>query len=473
MIIPVILAGGSGTRLWPYSRELYPKQLLPLVDRRTMLQNTVLRLTGIGDPMNPVIICNENHRFLIAEQLREINVKPESIVLEPVGRNTAPAVAVAALRAVSINPDAILLVLPADHHITDEKSFHEAVRTGARFARKRYMVTFGIVPDAPETGYGYIEAAEKIFSGDGNAQAFKIRRFIEKPDSETARKYLKSGGYLWNSGMFMFTASHILDELEKFSPEIVASCRAALERGSSDLDFFRLESKAFDTCPSNSIDYAVMEKTESGVMIPLAAGWNDLGSWDALWSINPKDDHQNVTVGDTLIQDVESSYILATSRLVAAIGVENHIIVETPDAVLISTRDRVQDVKLLVQRIKSEKREEALTHRKVYRPWGSYESINNDARFQVKRITIKPGAKLSLQKHVHRAEHWVVVRGTALVTRGDEQFLLKEDESSYIPLGVVHRLENPGKIPLEIIEVQSGSYLGEDDIERYEDIYGR
>ncbi len=473
MIIPVILAGGSGTRLWPYSRELYPKQLLPLVDRNTMIQNTVLRLSGLEGLNRPIVVCNENHRFLVAEQLREAGVRPERIVLEPVGRNTAPAVAVAALCASKIDPEALLLVLPADHHIADEKSFQEAIRTGARLAFERHLVTFGILPTAPETGYGYIEEGDEIFSAGNNRQALKISRFVEKPDRETAQRYVQSGKYVWNSGIFMFKASRVLEELERFVPEIVTACRDAFEAGKSDFDFYRLDVDAFQSCPSDSIDYAVMEKTDSGAIIPLDAGWSDLGSWDALWSIHPKDENQNVAVGDTLLEDVKSSYIRATSRLVAAIGVENHVIVETPDAVLISTWDRAQDVKLLVQRIKSTQREEALTHRTVYRPWGSYECINSASRFQVKLITVKPGAKLSLQKHHHRAEHWVVVHGTALVTKGEEQILLKEDESTYIPLGVSHRLENPGKIPLEIIEVQSGSYLGEDDIVRFDDIYGR
>ena len=473
MIIPVILAGGSGTRLWPLSRELYPKQLLPLVDNRTMLQNTLLRLSGLVGTAGPIVICNEEHRFLVAEQLREIGIKSASIILEPVGRNTAPAVAVAALSTVSLERDALLLVLPADHHIVDTNSFHEVIRAGAELAKGQYLVTFGIVPDAPETGYGYIAKGEKIPSVDGNPRAFTISKFVEKPDLATAQGYLASGSYLWNSGMFMFLASRVLQEMERGAPEIVQSCRQALDEGISDLDFFRLGSEAFQSCPKDSIDYAVMEKTESGAMIPLAAGWNDLGSWDALWDLHEKDEHRNVTVGDTIIEDVKSSYIRATSRLVAAMGIENQVIVETPDAVLVSTLDRAQDVKLLVQKIKTGKRGEAHTHKKVYRPWGSYECINCDARFQVKRITVNPGAKHSLQKHHHRAEHWVVVHGTASVSRGDEQILLKEDESTYISLGVNHRLENPGKIPLELIEVQSGSYLGEDDIVRFEDVYGR
>jgi mannose-1-phosphate guanylyltransferase/mannose-6-phosphate isomerase len=473
-ISPVVLAGGSGTRLWPLSRELYPKQLLPLVDSRTMLQNTVLRLTEMADVASPIVICNENHRFLVAEQLREIDIKAATIILEPVGRNTAPAIALAALSALSLGTDPLLLVLPSDHHIGDVSSFHQAVHTAAQLAKDQYLVTFGIVPDAPETGYGYIEKGEKLPpEGVDGCEAFRIAKFVEKPDRQTAQEYIDSGSYLWNSGMFLFKASRFIEELDRFTPDIVGACRKAFDGGSGDLDFFRIDPEAFRACPANSIDYALMEKTNKGAMLPLDAGWSDLGSWVALWDIQKKDDNQNVTAGDTILHDVKSSYIQATSRLVAAIGIENQIIVETADAVLVSTWDRVQDVKLVVQKIKAAKREEASLHSKVYRPWGSYECLNCGTRFQVKRITVKPGAKLSLQKHHHRAEHWVVVRGTALIVRGSEQVLLKEDESTYIPLGVNHRLENPGKIPLELIEIQSGSYLGEDDIVRIEDVYGR
>ncbi|MHC1741443.1 MAG: mannose-1-phosphate guanylyltransferase/mannose-6-phosphate isomerase [Syntrophobacteraceae bacterium] len=472
MIVPIILAGGSGTRLWPFSRELYPKQLLSLVDERTMLQNTVLRLQSGNGVAGPVVICNENHRFLVAEQLRVIGVKPSAIILEPVGRNTAPAIAIGALNALAMDPASVLLVLPADHHIRNREAFQDAVKTAERFASMDHLVTFGIVPDSPETGYGYIQKGQRV-STSGESEVFRIGRFVEKPDQETAQRYIDSGDYCWNSGMFVFRASQVIKELEHHAPEMVEACREAYGRGVSDLDFYRLNGDAFSSCPSDSIDYAVMEKTREGVMIPLDAGWSDLGSWEALWEIGRKDDQANVIHGDVLTHDVESCYINASSRLVAAVGIRGHIIVETADAVFVSPRDKAQEVKALVGKLKTQKREEALTHSKVYRPWGAYEGLNEGNRFQVKRITVKPGAVLSLQKHHHRAEHWIVVHGTALVTRGDETFLLKEDESTYIPLGTRHRLENPGKIPLELIEVQSGSYLGEDDIVRFEDLYGR
>lgn len=478
MIIPVILAGGSGTRLWPLSRELHPKQLLNLVDNKTMLQNTVLRLTNLESVGDPILICNENHRFMVAEQFRTIGIKPAAIVLEPVGRNTAPAVAIAALKALSEETVPVLLVLPADHFIKDVSAFHDALRTGEHFARQGYLITFGIVPDVPETGYGYIRKGKKIADSGknvsvGELEACAIDEFVEKPDSKTAEEYVNSGNYYWNSGMFMFKASCVLKELKKYAPEIVNACERALHQGKEDLDFFRLDAESFISCPGHSIDYAVMEKTENGAMLPLDAGWNDLGSWEALWQAGEKDESENVIHGDVLIRDVKNSYLYAGSRMVAAVGVEDHVVVETADAVFVSPRNRVQDIKYLVQKLKADNRDEALCHKKAYRPWGSYESIDLSDRFQVKRITVKAGAKLSLQKHFHRAEHWIVVHGTALVTKGDEQFVLKEDESTYIPLGVIHRLENPGKIPLEIIEVQSGSYLGEDDIVRIEDVYGR
>lgn len=475
MIIPVILSGGSGSRLWPLSRELYPKQLLKLVDDHTMLQNTLLRLSELAEVADPVVICNEQHRFMVAEQLRTIGVAPESIVLEPVGRNTAPALATAALKVANNAEDPLLLVLPSDHVIEDVPAFHHALKAGARLAGDGYLVTFGIVPHQPETGYGYIRKGEPLQAGDAGmgGGAVRIAEFVEKPDLETARVYLESNAYCWNSGMFMFRASRVLEELERHVPEIVAACSRAVAQGVTDLDFFRLEKEAFAACPSDSIDYAVMEKTDRGAMVPLSVGWSDLGSWDSLWQTGVKDADENVIQGDVITLDVKNSYLSASSRMLAAVGLEDHVVVETSDAVLISPRDRVQDVKKVVERLRASQRPEANIHRKAYRPWGAYENIDVSDRFQVKRITVKVGGCLSLQKHFHRAEHWTVVRGTARVTRGEEVFILKEDESTYIPLGTMHRLENPGKIPLELIEVQSGSYLGEDDIERFEDVYGR
>lgn len=470
MIIPVILAGGSGTRLWPLSRELYPKQLISIYNQHTMLQNTVMRLNGVENSMAPVVVCNKEHRFMTAEQLRQIDIEPLSILLEPVGRNTAPAIAVAALNAMEHHPDPTLLVLPADHAIEDKEAFQNAVRTGETYARKDKLITFGIIPDTPETGYGYIKKGSELDSGTGAAQ---IEQFVEKPDLETARSYLESGLYCWNSGMFMFKASVILKQLEKLAPEILSGAKSVMGNIKADLDFLRLPLEEFEKIPSDSIDYAVMEKTSDGVVIPFSAGWNDLGSFDALWQTGHKDQDNNVLKGDVVTHGVKGCYISSENRLVAAVGLEEFVIVDTKDALLVSPRDRVQDVKKIVEQLKAKKRDEAVTHRKVYRPWGAYETVDIESRFQVKRITVKPGAKLSLQKHFHRAEHWVVVSGSALITRGDEQILLKEDESTYIPLGTMHRMENPGKINLELIEVQSGSYLGEDDIVRVDDVYGR
>ncbi len=471
MIIPVILAGGSGTRLWPLSRKHYPKQLLGLVDEKTMLQNTVERLS-IDNVQSPLVICNENHRFMVAEQLLAMGASGSQIVLEPVGRNTAPALTVAALKALDKSSEAVIMVLPADHHIENVSALHDAINAGYKLAQENYMITFGIVPDSPETGYGYIKKGDPV-KGANDSGAVGIAEFVEKPDLATAQKYISTGEYCWNSGMFMFKASGVLKELEKYTPEIVVSCKEALEKGCEDLDFFRLDEGAFESCPEDSIDYAVMEKTDRGAMIPLSAGWNDLGSWDALWQTGLKDENGNVLRGDILTHDVRDSFLHAESRMIAAVGLENHVVVETSDAVLIAPRNRVQEVKKIVSQLKSVMREEADIHKKVYRPWGTYEGVDLSDNFQVKRITVKPGARLSLQKHFHRAEHWVVVKGTAIVTKGDQEFVLKEDESTYIPLGVVHRLENPGKIDLELIEVQSGSYLGEDDIVRYDDVYGR
>ncbi|MBM3421903.1 MAG: mannose-1-phosphate guanylyltransferase/mannose-6-phosphate isomerase [Chlorobi bacterium] len=470
MIIPVILSGGAGTRLWPLSRALYPKQLLPLMTDKTMLQETVLRL-GALDNVGPVCcICNEQHRFLVAEQLHAVTGNIGGIILEPAGRNTAPAAAVAALQALSEYDQPILLLLPADHVIRDAEAFARAVGTGYDAAAAGALVTFGIVPAGPETGYGYIRAKAE---GEANEASFPVLEFVEKPDRVTAERYIASGGYYWNSGMFLFRADVFLRELEQLNPEMLALCRQAFESAVVDLDFLRLDSTAFTACPADSIDYAVMEKTSRAVVVPLDAGWNDVGAWSALWELNEHDEASNVLKGDVLVEDVRNSYIHATSRLVGAVGVDNLIIVETPDAVLVSSRDKVQEVKSIVRKLQDSKRVEAETHRRVYRPWGSYETVDLADRFQVKRIIVKPGAALSLQKHFHRAEHWVVVKGTAQITVGDRQITLGEDQSTYIPLGSLHRLENPGKIPLELIEVQTGSYLGEDDIVRIDDRYGR
>ncbi|MEK8021341.1 MAG: mannose-1-phosphate guanylyltransferase/mannose-6-phosphate isomerase [Candidatus Parabeggiatoa sp.] len=467
MLIPVILSGGVGSRLWPLSREYYPKQLLALVGNNTLLQDTVLRLKGLPDQSAPLMLCNETHRFLVAEQLRRIGVSPANIILEPVGRNTAPAVAVAALAAV--DPNALLLVLPADHMIADTAAFRETVKAGIPLAQANYLVTFGIVPNCPETGYGYINATDAI----EDTVALSVERFVEKPDIETAQQYIDSGNYYWNSGMFLFKASQYLKELEMFNPDIVGTCRIAMENALEDQDFLRLDAASFKACPSDSIDYAVMEKTNAAVVIPLEAGWNDIGSWSSLWNISDQDDEGNVVIGDVLTQNVHKSYLRAEHRLLTAIGVEELVIVETTDAVLVAHKDHVQDVKDIVSRLKAMKRNEAYLHRKVYRPWGYYENLDIESRYQVKHITVNPGASLSLQLHYHRSEHWVVVKGTARITRDDETFILTENQSTYISVGVKHRLENPGKLPLEMIEVQSGSYLGEDDIVRYEDAYGR
>ncbi len=464
---PVILSGGAGTRLWPLSRELYPKQFLPLAGSHTMIQDTLLRLTGLADVNAPIIICNEDHRFLVAEQMRQIGCRPEAIVLEPVGRNTAPAVAVAALH--QEKKDEVLLVLPADHVIKNQVAFHAAIRKGLKEALAGRLVTFGIVPSAPETGYGYIRAGKAA----KNSDALPIDAFVEKPDLATAQKYVKAGNYFWNSGMFMFKPSVLLAEIKKHSPKIGPACSKALKNGNSDADFLRLEKEAFSASPSISIDYAVMEKTDLGAMIPLDAGWNDVGSWAALADVNPADANGNVVNGDVLTQKVKNSCILASTRLVAAVGIEDHVIVETADAVLVAHKSHVQDVKAIVDQLRAAKRGEAVNHRRVNRPWGTYETIDLSERFQVKRITVNPGATLSLQMHYHRAEHWIVVRGTAKITKGNDIIVLSENQSTYIPLGQSHRLENPGRIPLELIEVQSGSYLGEDDIVRFEDTYGR
>jgi mannose-1-phosphate guanylyltransferase/mannose-6-phosphate isomerase len=471
VIIPVILSGGAGTRLWPLSRELYPKQLLPLVGELTLLQETICRLDGIADLGAPVVVCNESHRFMVAEQLRAVDTTPGAILLEPVGRNTAPALAVAAMQALLTGDDSLLLVLPADHVIGDEVALCTAVANAALEARRGRLVTFGIVPTAPETGYGYIRAGEPL-NPDAGA-AFEVAAFVEKPDLATARSYVDSGEYYWNSGMFLFSAAEYLRQLEQFAPQMVQLCRAALDDATVDLDFIRLAAAPFAACPADSIDYALMEKTTMGAVIPLAAGWNDVGSWSALWDIGAKDEQGNVVRGDVLTTGVENCYLHASTRMIAAVGLTDHVVIETADAVLVAARDKVQDVKAIVNQLKEKNRAEVLLHRRVNRPWGSYECIGSAPRYQVKKIVVNPGATLSLQLHHHRAEHWIVVSGTARVVKGDESFILSENQSTYIPLGIVHRLENPGKIALELIEVQSGSYLGEDDIERLEDTYGR
>lgn len=465
-MIPVILSGGSGTRLWPLSRGQYPKQFLPLVSSHTMIQETVLRLTGLDGLNAPIAVCNEDHRFMMAEQLWEIGVKPAAIILEPVGKNTAPAVAMAALTAAS--EEDVLLVLPADHVIADLAAFHKAVVQAQALAKQGFLVTFGIVPTEPETGYGYIKR-DTLQQGS----AFNVAAFVEKPDAETAKHYLDSGDYYWNSGMFAFKAGTFLNELEKFNPEMLAICRQALNAAKVDLDFVRLDKTLFSTCPADSIDYAVMEKTDKAVVIPLDADWNDVGSWSALWDVTDKDACGNAISGDVLTVDTHNSFIHAQNKLVAVIGADDLVVIETADAVMIAPKNRVQEVKEIVARLKERGRSEADVHRKAYRPWGHYDLVDSGERHQTKRIVVKPGGKLSLQRHHHRAEHWVVVKGTALVTKGDEKLLITENESTYIPLGIVHCLENPGVIPLEIVEVQSGSYLGEDDIVRFGDQYGR
>lgn len=469
MIIPVILSGGAGTRLWPLSRELYPKQFLPLVEKRTMLQATVQRLAGLEGLGMPLVVCNENHRFLVAEQLRAIGMTPGAILLEPVGRNTAPAVAVAALQATAGGDDPLLLVLAADHVIKEEAVFREVVAAGVAAARQGALITFGIVPTEPETGYGYIKAGAAVAGGAARV----VERFVEKPDLERAQAYLKEGGYFWNSGMFLFRASRYLEELERLAPDILTPCRQAFAAAQQDLDFVRLDAQAFAACRGDSIDYAVMEKTAAAQVLPLAAGWSDVGSWASLWQNLAQNGQGNAIFGDVLAVESRDCLLHSSQRLVAAVGLEGVVVVETADAVLVAAKDRVQEVKAVVDRLRAERREEAVIHRRAYRPWGSYECVDQAERFQVKRIIVNPGATLSQQMHHHRAEHWVVVRGTARVTRGEETFFLTENQSTYIPLGVTHRLENPGIIPLELIEVQSGSYLGEDDIVRFEDNYGR
>jgi mannose-1-phosphate guanylyltransferase len=466
MITPVIMAGGSGSRLWPLSRSLYPKQFLALTGEQTMLQETLQRLSNL-DVNAPLVICNEEHRFIVAEQLRALD-KTGSIILEPVGRNTAPAIALAAEVTVNDN-DPLLLVLAADHVIQNTDTFTEAVKSASPLAQAGKLVTFGIVPTQAHTGYGYIKRGNNVSDSSG----YDVNAFVEKPDPQTAANYVESGEYYWNSGMFLIKASRYLQELQKYRPEIFNACKKALEHTTHDNDFVRLDAQAFAACPDESVDYAVMENTTDAVVVPLDAGWNDIGAWSALWEVNEKDEAGNTAFGDTILQETSNSLIHGGERLIATVGLDNIVIVDTKDALLVACKDKVQDVKKIVEKLKADKRSEFKFHREVYRPWGKYDSIDNGERYQVKRITVNPGEKLSIQMHHHRAEHWIVVSGTASVTNGDKTFLLTENESTYIPIGIVHALENPGKVPLEMIEVQSGSYLGEDDIVRFEDRYGR
>ncbi|WP_289083306.1 mannose-1-phosphate guanylyltransferase/mannose-6-phosphate isomerase [uncultured Spongiibacter sp.] len=464
----VVMAGGSGSRLWPASRGLYPKQFLPIAGEQTMLQETLARLQGV-EVEGSTVICNEEHRFIVAQQAQEAGEKLSSIILEPVGRNTAPAIALAAfdLLEQSESSSPLMLVMAADHLIQDVKAFQEAVMKASVEAEAGNLVTFGIVPESAHTGYGYIRR------GESQGSAYKVEEFVEKPDADTAQSYLDNGGYYWNSGMFMFAADAYLAELEAHRPDIYAACKQAYAERSRDVDFLRVGTEAFSECPDDSVDYAVMEKTSKAVVVPLSAGWSDVGAWSSLWEVADGNDDGNVVSGDVLTHNTRNSYIRAEHRLVATVGLSDVVVVESNDAVLVADKHQVQDVKKIVEQLKLEGRNEVLHHRHVHRPWGVYDSIDNGERYQVKRITVNPGAKLSVQMHHHRAEHWIVVSGTAKVTNGDKEIMLTENQSTYIPVGVVHALENPGVIPLELIEVQSGSYLGEDDIVRFEDRYGR
>lgn len=467
---PVVLAGGTGSRLWPKSRAALPKQFLSLTSDLTMLQDTILRLEGIQHE-DPIVICNEAHRFLVAEQLRQQGIQHAGILLEPMGRNTAPAIALAALHATLNDEDPLLLVLAADHIIADSKAFHRAIEHAQKLALQDKLVTFGVVPESPHTGYGYIRRGEQLNQAE---TGYAVAEFVEKPDEKTAQKYIDNGEYYWNSGMFLFKASRYLEVLGEFAPEMLKVCEEAIATEANDLDFVRVSAEIFAKCPDDSIDYAVMEKTDAAAVVPLDAGWNDVGSWSSLWeTAKNKDANGNVVVGDAILHDVNNSYVNAEQRLISIVGLDDVVVVETKDAVLVANKHKVQDIKHVVNQLKAEKRPEFEFHREVFRPWGSYDSIDNGERFQVKRIKVKPGEKLSVQMHHHRAEHWIVVSGTANVTNGDDTFLVTENESTYIPIGEVHALENPGKLPLELIEVQSGSYLGEDDIVRFSDRYGR
>ena len=477
-IVPVILAGGMGTRLWPLSREHYPKQLMPVMGgEHSLLQLTAMRLRGLQGAARPIVVCNEEHRFMVAAHLQLDDLRPSAILLEPVGRNTAPAAAVAALEASKDGSDPVLLVMPSDHIIRDPEAFRAALETGRRLACEGHIVTFGTKPDRAATGYGYIKMGAALASDNPEVttgeEVYRIAEFVEKPDHTTAGHYLAAGTYLWNSGIFIFRSSVYLGELGRSAPEMLEACTAAYTKAGHDLDFLRLDAESFASCPGDSIDYALMERTSKGVVVPVDIGWSDVGSWSSLRDIGDKDSAGNALIGDVVIEDVRNCYLHSTGRLISALGIDNQVVVETADAVLVAAIDRVQDIKSLVTKLKAENREQVVTHRKVYRPWGNYECIDTGGRFQVKRITVNPGASLSLQLHYHRAEHWVVVKGTARITAGDKVSFLSEDQSTYIPWGTKHRLENPGKIPLELIEVQTGSYLGEDDIERLDDVYGR
>lgn len=466
-IIPIIMAGGSGTRLWPLSRTQYPKQFLTLgLGEHTLLQATALRLAGTAYD-DPIVICNEEHRFLVAEQLRAINITP-TIILEPIGKNTAPAIALATLYLKKLGKENVpVLVLPADHLIKDQDALNASIQNAMDLVQQNKLVTFGIVPTHAETGYGYIKVGEPILQG------YHISEFVEKPNQVTAQRYIDSQQYLWNGGIFAFSSQQYLNELTKFAPDIIQSCQSAIDKSQTDLDFIRIDKASFENCPSDSIDYAVMEKTTNGAIVPLNAGWNDIGSWSSLWDIQHKDDDGNVIFGDVIIHQSTNNYCHSENRLVALLGVENLIVVETKDAILIANKDNAQDIKKIAETLKQNNRQEYHSHREMYRPWGKYDSIDYADRYQVKRITVNPKQKLSVQMHHHRSEHWVVVKGTAKIYKGNESFLLTENESVYIPLGEIHALENPGILPLELIEVQSGSYLGEDDIVRFTDMYGR
>ena len=466
-LIPVILSGGAGTRLWPISRKSFPKQFWPLTSKRSMLQDTATRLAGIAGAKGAIVVCNDAHRFTVAEQIRALGFEASAILLEPVGRNTAPAVALAALKALEIDPEATLVVAPADHVIRDAQVFQQAAQIAAALAEDGKLVTFGIVAHAPETGYGYIRR------GEGRGPSYPVAQFIEKPPLDLARQFVSSGDYYWNSGMFVFKASRYLAELQALAPDILDAVKSAYLAAKRDLDFVRIDKAAFEKCRSESIDYAVMEKTKDAVVLPLDAGWSDVGSWSSLFDALPSDEEGNVLIGDVTVFDTHDCYVHSTSRLVTAVGMDDHIIVETKDAVLVAPKDRVQDVKELVAKLRKSGRTEPALHREVFRPWGSYDSIDAGDRFQVKRLSVKPGGVLSLQMHHHRAEHWIVVSGTARITCDEKTFLLSENQSTYIPVGSTHRIENPGKVALHIVEVQSGSYLGEDDIVRFEDNYGR